>query len=67
MLAKIIIIIAMIVIVVSLGSGLFFLVNDQKDSKRVVKALTIRIAISLTLFILILVAAAQGWIHPHGL
>lgn len=67
MLAKILIIIAMIVIVFSLGSGLFFLVNDQKDSKRVVKALTIRIAISLILFILILIAAALGWIHPHGL
>lgn len=67
MLAKILIIIAMIVIVCSLGSGLFFLVNDQKGSKRVVKALTVRIAISLTLFILILVAAALGWIHPHGL
>lgn len=67
MLAKILIIIAMIVIVFSLGSGLFFLVNDQKGGKRVVKALTIRIAISLTLFILILVAAALGWIHPHGL
>ena len=64
---KILVISAMVAILVSLGSGLFFLVKDMGKGKRVVKALTIRIAFSLTLFILMIVAFAMGWIHPHSL
>lgn len=67
MLEKIFIIMAMIAILFSLGSGLFFLVKDDGKSKRVIKALTIRIALSLTLFILMIIAFAMGWIHPHSL
>lgn len=67
MLEKIFIIVAMIAILFSLGSGLFFLVKDEGKGKRLVKALTIRIGISLALFILLIVAFAMGWIHPHSL
>jgi hypothetical protein len=57
----------MIIIAGSLASGLFFLVRDAGNSKRTVKALTIRITISLTLFIFLLVAFKFGLIKPHGL
>ncbi len=67
MLEKIIVIAVMVIILLSLGSALLFLVKDMGKSKRVVKALTIRIAISLTLFILLIVSFAMGWIHPHPL
>ncbi|KTD75518.1 twin transmembrane helix small protein [Legionella waltersii] len=66
MFTKIFIIFIMILIVVSLGSGLFFLVKDTENSKRTVKALTIRIAISLSLFIFLLLAFKFGLIKPHG-
>jgi succinate dehydrogenase/fumarate reductase cytochrome b subunit len=64
---KILIIACLIAIVISLGSGLFHLVNDKGDSKRMVRALTIRVALSVALFILLLIAWSQGMIQPHGL
>ncbi|WP_231865935.1 twin transmembrane helix small protein [Legionella fallonii] len=56
----------MIIIAGSLASGLFFLVKDSGNSKRMVKALTIRITISLTLFIFLFIALKFGLIKPHG-
>lgn len=67
MLVKSIIIIFLLIIMASLGSALFSLVKHKDRSLSVVKALTWRIALSLTLFILLLVAFALGWIKPHGI
>lgn len=57
----------MIIIVGSLASGLIFLVRDSGDSKRTIKALTLRIGISLTLFIFLFIAFKLGLIQPHGI
>jgi hypothetical protein len=67
MIEKVIVIGVMVIILLSLGSALLYLVKDMGKGTRVVKALTIRIAISLTLFILLIVSFAMGWIHPHPL
>lgn len=67
MITKIFIIFVMILIAASLGSGLFFLIKDTGDSKRTVKALTIRISISLILFIFLLLSFKFGIIKPHGI
>ncbi|KTD32623.1 hypothetical protein Lmor_2052 [Legionella moravica] len=67
MFTKIFIIFVMIIIAGSLASGLFFLIRDTGNSKRTVKALTIRIGISLTLFIFLFVAFKLGLITPHGI
>lgn len=67
MITKLFIIFVMIIIAGSLMSALFFLVRDRGDSKRTVKALTIRISISLILFIFLLVAFKLGLIQPHGI
>ena len=64
---KTIIIIAFILIIVSLGSALFHLVKNQGESKKTVNSLTLRISLSLILFILLFVAVATGMIKPHGL
>jgi hypothetical protein len=66
-LIKILIIACLLGIVVSLGSGLFHLVNDKGESKKMVSVLTIRIALSVALFILLFIAWSQGLIQPHGL
>jgi F0F1-type ATP synthase membrane subunit a len=55
-----------VLILVSLFSGLFFLVRDQGRSKRTVKALTARVALSLALFLLLLAGYYFGLIKPHG-
>ncbi|HET6726302.1 MAG TPA: twin transmembrane helix small protein [Gammaproteobacteria bacterium] len=62
-----IVIAVLAVIVVSLGSGMFYLVKDRDDSTRTVKALTIRITLSLLLIGLLFVLYALGLIHPHGI
>ncbi|MDR3501036.1 MAG: twin transmembrane helix small protein [Legionella sp.] len=67
MITKIIIIFAMIIIAGSLASGLVFLLRDSGNTKRTVKALTIRVAISLSLFIFLIIAFKLGLIKPHGI
>jgi succinate dehydrogenase/fumarate reductase cytochrome b subunit len=61
---KILIIACLIAIAVSLGAGLFYLVNDKGESKKMVKALTIRVSLSILLFLLLLIAWSQGLIEP---
>lgn len=60
-----IIILFLILIFFSLGSALYFLMQDKSSSVRQVKALTWRIALSCILFILLIIAFALGWISPH--
>lgn len=65
MLIKVIIVIALIVILGSLFSALFFLTKDKQGGKRTVRALTVRIGLSIALFILLLIAGKYGLIgHP---
>lgn len=67
MLMKTIILIVMLVILLSLGSGLVFLVKDEGKTKRTVKALSWRIGLSLALFCFLILAFFMGWITPHGI
>jgi hypothetical protein len=64
---KILVAIAFILIIASLGSALVFLMKDQGKSNRTVKALALRVGFSIALFILILVANRLGWIQPTGI
>jgi hypothetical protein len=63
---KILIIIILFAIVGSLGSALFHLSRGKGDSKKMARALTIRVGLSLILFILLMVAWYNGLITPHG-
>jgi len=65
MLIKILIVLVMLVIVGALGSGLYYLIHDEGRGDRTVKALTWRIALSLTLFILLMLGFEFGIITPH--
>jgi hypothetical protein len=53
-------------VVVSLFSGLFFLNRDQGGTDRMVRALTVRITLSVLLFLVLLIAWRMGAIQPHG-
>ena len=59
---KTIVFILLAAIVASLGSGLFFLARDKQDSTRMLKALKIRVALSLVLIIFLVSAFLFGWI-----
>jgi hypothetical protein len=47
---KVVIVLVFLGILISLGSGLFYLVKDHGDSRRTVKALTFRVGLSVGLF-----------------
>jgi uncharacterized membrane protein YidH (DUF202 family) len=64
---KIIIISLLLIILISLGTALFSMVKNQPDSNRTVKALTVRITLSIALLILIMVGYSMGLIAPHNL
>jgi len=63
---KIIIFLLLGLILISLGSGLLFLVRDQGKTTRVLSSLTLRIVLSISLFIMLIVGYATGLIKPHG-
>lgn len=55
-------------IVFSLGQGMYYLAKDDGDvdETRVVKALTVRIVLSLTLFLLLILGYFVGVLQPTG-
>ena len=51
-------------IVVSLGTGLFYLRREDADSPKMLRALKFRVAFSLALIIVLVAAYFFGWINP---
>jgi hypothetical protein len=66
-LIRLLIIGVLVAIVISLGSALFHLSSEARDSRKVARDLTIRICLSVALFILLMIAWRLGIIRPHGL
>jgi len=65
MLLKLVIIAMLLLIVGSLFSALFYLIKDKGQGERTARALTLRISLSLILFVLLMVGYAVGIIgHP---
>ena len=64
---KIFVAIAFILIIASLASALVFLMKDKGKTNRTVHALALRVGLSVTLFILILLSYKLGWIQPTGI
>jgi len=57
---KAVIVVLMLAVVVSLFSGLFFLIRDGGKTNRVVNSLAARVALSILLLVVILIALWQG-------
>jgi hypothetical protein len=55
----------LLAIVVSLGSGLFYLAKDDQNSPRVLKALKIRVALSAVLILFLLLSYYMGWMGDY--
>lgn len=55
------------IIVLSLGSAMFYLIRDKGKSDRTVKALTVRVVLSVTLFALLMLGYYFGLIPKSGL
>ena len=61
------VIFVMLCILGSLFSALFFMFSDKGNSRRMVKALTIRVALSVSLFLMLMVLFYFGVIGRTGL
>lgn len=64
---KILVAIAFILILASLGSALFYMMRDKGTTNKTVRSLALRVGLSVALFIFILVAHYMGWIQPTGI
>lgn len=68
---KIVIVIALIGVLVALASAGAFMLRKSRDmdrrDSRMARALALRVALSVALFLFILVSWKMGWISPRGL
>ena len=62
---KTLVIINLVLILLSLASGVFFLARDDGKTLRVVKSLTLRVVLSFTLIALLIIGYMTGAIVPH--
>lgn len=62
-----VVLIFVILILASLGSALYYLFKDKGGSDRTVKALTYRVGLSITLFIMLMLGYYLGLIPERGL
>jgi hypothetical protein len=65
--AKIFIVLVLVLIVASLGSALALLFRKDGEKSRVAKALTVRVSLSIGLFLVLLGGLYFGFIPAHGL
>ena len=64
---RIIVIAGLVAVIAALFSALYFLYRDRGRGGRMVKALALRVALSATLVIFLVVAYKMGWIAPTGM
>lgn len=53
----------LVLIVASLFSAMYYMMHDRSGSKRMVKALALRVGLSLALFLLLMASYYLGWIE----
>jgi hypothetical protein len=61
---KIIVLILLAAIVISLGTGLFYLRREDADSPKMLRALQVRVGLSLVLLLFLIASYFLGWIQP---
>ncbi len=61
---KYVVYILLAAIVISLGTGLFYLRGENADSPKMLRALQVRVALSLVLIVVLVAAYFFGWINP---
>jgi len=64
---KVLIVGTLLAIIASLGHALFAMTSGPTDNKRMVRALTVRVGLSVGLFLLLLIGWSTGAITPHGM
>ncbi len=63
---KAVTVLALLAILASLASGAVYLIRDESSSRRVVRALTVRITLSVLLFLGLVALVLTGVIEPNN-
>jgi cytochrome bd-type quinol oxidase subunit 2 len=63
---KVLVAFLLVGIVASLGKALFHMSNGSSDSGQMANALTVRISLSIALFVLVAIAWHLGLVSPHA-
>jgi len=64
---KVIVIAALVAVVASLFSALYYLYHDRGHSTRMIRMLTVRVVLSAALVAFLVISYWMGWIAPTGL
>ena len=59
---KILVVVLLLLVLASLFSALFFMYRDKSNSRRMVTALTLRIVLSVVIFLILIGSYYFGWI-----
>lgn len=63
---KIVVVLLLLAVIFSMGRALVFIFRDQgRERERGVRALTIRVALSFAVVVLLVVGNQLGWISPN--
>ena len=62
-----VILIFLVAIIGSLFSALYYMIRDKGQSTRAVRALTWRVGLSITLFLILMIGYHFGFITPQGM
>ena len=63
---KLLVILVLAATVVSLGVALYQLARGADNSCKMLRSLTVRVVLSVALFVLLMIAWRLGLIRPHG-
>lgn len=64
---KTLIIIILLFIIYNLGLAMYYMIKDKGQGKNTVRFLTVRVAVSFGLFLLVIVSLKMGWIQGHSM
>lgn len=65
MLVKGIVVVLLLAIVGTLMTSMVFLIKDPSSKRRTLTGLKVRVALSVTLILFLLVSYQMGWLRPH--
>ena len=64
---KYLIVLVLLFVIYSLAMAMYHMIKDKGQGKNTVRFLTVRVAVSFGLFLLIFIALKLGWIQAHSL
>ncbi|MFK0571319.1 DUF2909 domain-containing protein [Endozoicomonas sp.] len=63
---KLVIILLFVAVVISLGTGFYFLLTEKKGSAKLLNSLKVRIGLTVLIMVIIVVAWLHGDIHSQA-